>query len=206
MTCVSISTRPRHTAQLIDGEQRVPQVIKHTEEQHEVELAQRGPVERVGRAANVVYLGAERRLEAREADGVGVFETERDDLGGAAALAFEAEASVPGADVENALPGQVARQADAVAELCNRIGTGGKDALVHLPALVPGSVAEQARQVVVGRRGRRKGIRSHGGHCNTAAGGGSKKNALPFGRALRTEFAGGRIKRRSSSCPSSPRT
>ncbi len=97
----------RQLDDLLQPKQRMPQVIEHTEEQDDIETSELSRREFVHVERKVFDVGPDQLFgldEGIEGDAV-----DRDDVG-AAALAFEAEPSVPGAYVENALAAKVVRQ------------------------------------------------------------------------------------------------
>ena len=85
----------------------MPQVIEHAEEQHDIETSQRSRREFIHVKREVFDFRPDQLF--RFDKGIEGDAIDGDDIG-AAALAFEAEPSIPGADVEDALAAEVVRQ------------------------------------------------------------------------------------------------
>ncbi len=90
-------------------------------------------------------------MQTLEAPLRGILQAERDNLGGAAPLALEAETAVPRADIEHALTGQIAGQLHRITNKIDRIAARHEDTGEDLPALMPVNAGEEGVGVEIGR-------------------------------------------------------
>lgn len=136
----------------IDGEKRMAQVVKEAQEKDQIKLAQVFSFQIVNGASHITNARRKDAVQAVKPGFLRVFGTEGDNVLGAAALALEAEAAMPGADVEDAQAGQVVGQAGAAAEVGDGIVAGREDPLIDFPALVPEDGSEELDLVEARRR------------------------------------------------------
>jgi hypothetical protein len=144
-----------HGAQAIERQQRIPEVVEHAEEQHHVERAVALRRQRVDASLLVRHTAAEQLARDREPLAVDGRHVERQHLAGPAALGFEAEESVPGADVEHSQARQVVGQPAApreVAQVLERSPPGRDDPGRHLDRVKPLALTHALTDVCLHRR------------------------------------------------------